>query len=60
VQTTTLMCECCMQDEEGRCFTDSFLELPATAAAAAAAAVDDSEDGKKTARLTDIVDLIPS
>jgi len=49
-----------MQDEEGRCFTDSFLELPATAAAAAAAAVDDSEDGKKTARLTDIVDLIPS
>jgi len=37
-----------MQDEEGRCFSDSFLELPA------ASAGDDSEEGKKAGRLTNV------
>jgi len=41
-----------MQDEEGRCFSDSFLELPASVP------VDDSDDSKKAARLTSDVSYI--
>ena len=37
-----------LKDEEGRCFTDSFLELPA------AAAVDDTDESKKITRLTNV------
>ena len=45
---TVLMIYVCLQDEEGRCFSDSFLELPASVP------VDDSDDSKKTARLIDL------
>jgi len=42
-------CQSCVhliQDEEGRSFSDSFLELPASVP------VDDADDSKKAARLT--------